>query len=351
MSEEVCPKCNVPFSIKRTGYGAEVLVCPKCGYEVDKSKAGLSARVEAISLAKETEMGWEPSLTFFTLLLQFTVGAYLTTLLVNYFSNLKEFASVPLSALWAPALLGLIVSVGHGKNLKSLLRIATSLRSSYLGREVVLLGLFTLLLLLYPIRNMILPEQTVNLIHDYISVATGILGLAAMVGIYVIPARPCWRHFYTPFSFILPAVISGPIFVQLSIGAASNTVIQSTPFGLVVVGLAASLSIIDLFLYQKYRLYLKAQGDETRACLAKIDSKKSMYTLKVVLRLATAALCIASIPLTSVFSVSVWLAYTTLYFALSFSAEAVSRGLFYLSVGAPVGEERFLKYAKGLSGV
>ncbi len=351
MSGDACPRCTAPLTVRRSGYGAEILVCPKCGYEVDKSKVESASRIERMALAKETEMSWEPSLTLFTVLLQFTVGAYLTTLLVNRFTDLKEFTSASLSVLWAPALLGLVISAQHGKNLKSLLRIVTTVRASYLSREVVLLGLFTLLLLLYPIRSLILPQQTVIIIHDYVSIVAGALGIASMVGIYLMPARPCWRHFYTPFSFVLPSVISGPIFALLSVGAASSSMIQSTPFGLAVVGLAASLSIIDIIMYERYRFYLKAKGDETKACLMRLESKKSAYGVKVSLRLFTAALSVAYIPLSSVIGLYTWLAYTTLLFTLSFSADVVSRGLFYISVGAPVGEERFLKYAKGLSGI
>lgn len=208
--------------------------------------------------------------------MQLTVGAYLTTLFVYYLSDLKETASTPLSVLWAPALIGLIISAGHGKNIGSIIRMITSLRSSYLSREVLLLGLFTLLLLLYPFRSLILTQQTIQVIHDYVSVAVGVLGIAAMVGIYVLPARPCWKHYYTPFSFVLPAVISGPLFVQLFIGVASGTVIQGTPLGLVIVALVVSLSLLDIVVYKKvYKLYLNMQGDETRACLLKLDSKRA----------------------------------------------------------------------------
>lgn len=154
MSEEICPVCNSPLTLKRSGYGIELLVCSKCGFEAERSRFKPAHLKEQTTLAKETEMGWEPSLAFFTVILQFSVGAYITTLFVNYLSpDLKEFIHIPLSTLWVAALLGLLVSVGHGKNPRSFLLILTSIKSSYLGREVILLGLFTLLLILYPIRN------------------------------------------------------------------------------------------------------------------------------------------------------------------------------------------------------
>jgi len=275
LSEDLCPVCRSPLTPKRSGYGTDLLVCLKCGYQVEKSQIKQIQRVEQTALAKETEMGWEPSLTFFTVILQLTVGAYIATLFVNYLApDLREFSSTPLTTLWAASLAGLLTSIGHGKNPRSFLFILTSIRSSYLGREVILLGLFTLLLILYPLRSLILPEQTINIIHDYVSLATGVLGIAAMVGIYVVPARPCWRHSYTPFTFTLPAATSGPIFVLLLLGAASNHIIQTTPFSVIVAILVTSLSIVDILAYRKYRAYLATQGDETRTCLEKLDEKR-----------------------------------------------------------------------------
>jgi DMSO reductase anchor subunit len=351
LSEDLCPVCLAPLTSKRSGYGTDLLVCLKCGYQVEKSQIKPIHRTEQTALAKETEMGWEPSLTFFTVILQFTVGAYIATLFVNYLAlDLKEFSSTPLSTLWVASLAGLLISIGHGKNPRSFLFILTSIRSSYLGREVILLGLFTLLLILYPLRSLILPEHTINIIHDYVSLVTGVLGIAAMVGIYVVPARPCWRHSYTPFSFVVPAATSGPIFVLLLLGAASNRIIQTTPFGVTVAVLVTSLSVVDIITYRKYRAYLAIQGDETRACLEKLNARKTTYKLKITLRLLTASLSVASLPLSTSLSLDLWLTYTTLCLALTLSADIISRGLFYLSVGAPLGEERFLKVAKDLAG-
>lgn len=351
MSESSCPRCGSILAVRRSGYGAETLFCPKCGYEVDKGKAEHPSNRKHVALARETEMGWEPPLTLFTVILQFTVGAYLTTLFVHYLApSFAEFTAAPLSTLWVPALVGMGISAAHGKNPKSLIRIVSGVGSSYLGREVVLLGVFALLLLLYPFRSLILSQQILSLIHDYISFAVGVLGIAAMIGIYVVPARPCWRHFYTPLSFVMPAATAGPLYVLLSLGFASENVIQSSLFGLMVAVLVASFSVIDLLAYRIYRLYLNRQGDETKACLAKLDSMKAAYRLKVALRLLTASLCLAAIPLGNIISLPYWLTYTALCFALSLSAEVVSRGLFYVSVGSPVGEERFLRYAKEFGG-
>jgi DMSO reductase anchor subunit len=348
LTEEKCPVCSAPLASRRSGYGTDLLLCSKCGFKAERIQMKIAYFGEQTA-SKETELGWEPSLTFFTVILQFTVGAYVTLLAVNYFlPTLKGFISMPLSTLWVAALIGLLSSVVHGKNPRSFLFIPTSIKSSYLSREVVLLGLFTLLLILYPIRNLLLPEQTTNAIHDYISLLTGVLGVAAMVGIYMVPSRPCWRHLYTPFSFMLPAATSGPIFALLTLGAASNQIIQTTPLGIVTAVLVASLSTIDVLAYSRYRDYLAAQGSETRSCFAKLETKRTAYGLKITLRLLTATLCITSLPLSSILSVRAWLSYSAICLALILTAELVSRGLFYLSVGAPVGEERFLKVAKGL---
>ena len=351
MNKEKCPVCNSPLTLKRTGYGIDFLVCSKCGFEVKRSQMKITRVEEQTALAKETEMGWEPSLTIFTVILQFTVGAYVTIVAVSYLAPyLRWFISTPLSTLWAAALVGLLASVAHGRNPRSFVFILRSVKSSYLGREVILLGLFTLLLALYPLRNLFLPEQTINTIHDYVSLLTGVLGIAAMVGIYVVPARPCWRHFYTPFSFTLPACTAAPIFVLLALGAASNQIIQTSPFGIIVAVLVTSLSITDILAYHKYKDYLATQGSETKACLAKLETKRAVCELKIVLRLLTAALCIISLPLSYILNLHGWLIYTTICLALTLITEIISRGLFYLSVGAPVGEERFLKVAKGLLG-
>ena len=351
MMEGNCPVCNSPLTPKRSGYGIDLLVCPKCGFEVEKRQMKIVHLGEQTALAKETEMGWEPALTFFTVILQFTVGAYITLLAVNFISpDLKGFISTPLSTLWAAAVIGLLASVAHGKNPRSFLFIPTSIKSSYLSREVILLGLFTLLLILYPIRSLLLPEHVINTIHDYVSLLTGVLGIAAMVGIYVVPARPCRRHFYTPFSFTLPAATAAPIFALFTLGAASNRVIQITPLGVITAVLVTSLSIIDLLANRKYIDYLATQGNETKTCLAKLERNRAVYELKITLRLLTATLCIISLPLSTISNLHHWLIYTAVCLALILTTEIVSRGLFYLSVGAPVGEERFLKVVKGLVG-
>lgn len=114
--------------------------------------------------------------------------------------------------------------------------------------------------------------------------------------------------------------------------------------------MVTSISIIDLLAYHKYRDYLANHGDETRACLVKLEAKKTAYRLKATLRLLTATLCVASLPLSTLLNLPIWLIYTAFCFASALLADIVSRGLFYLSVGAPVGEERLLKVAKRLVG-
>ena len=350
MSEKYCPKCNAPIELKRTGYGTEVSSCKVCGYKEITGQTEFKEK--RVNLGKPRDKknmwGWEPSLTLFTVIIQLVTGSYLTILITKYlFPQSSSLSQTTLTFLWIPAVIGMLISVSHGKNILTVVNMFRTVGSSQLSREVLFLLIFTILLILYPLRGFLIPASTPLVIHDIVSIIIGVVAVASMARIYNLPSRPCWNHVYTPISFTLTLLILGPTAFLMTMSFLSGNILLLQQFLTYSLIFVAILSLIDILAFRGYRLFLKSGGDDLKTCLVELESRKHLLKTKIALRYITILVAVASI-FSTYLSTSTIGIMLSICFVVSLSCEIISRALFYSTLGISIGEQRFLKSIRRL---
>ncbi len=152
-------------------------------------------------------------LVIFTVLSQLAVGALITVVLLDHYSDKIDKSlgkKLTLIILGATAV-GLGFSLLHLGHPFEAYRALANLGSSWLSREVVLFSVFTLLLIAYYFQWQ--KDSSNKKIVGILASVTGILGVISSGMVYVLPAVPAWNNFSPLVFFILTAVVLGPLFV------------------------------------------------------------------------------------------------------------------------------------------
>jgi len=156
------------------------------------------------------------SLVFFTTLAQLSVGIILWFTFSGYFYNDMGMLIETGLSLRNPVLLALVfigvatvVSFLHLGNPSNAPNALNNLSGSWLSREILALGAYSLSLLV----ALLLGWKTGDTEYlEYTLVTSLVLGLALlwmMIRIYVIPTIPAWNNWYTPLSFVSTAICLG----------------------------------------------------------------------------------------------------------------------------------------------
>lgn len=143
------------------------------------------------------------SLVLFSVLSQAAAGIVLISTFLPGAPGAR--AALPLAAL------GLAVSLAHLGTPAGALRALANLRTSWLSREVLLTGLFTVSAGVY---GYLLSDRVVGL-------GAGLLGLAALYAqgrVYRLPTRPEWRHVANLCSLFASSLLLGALIVALTGG-------------------------------------------------------------------------------------------------------------------------------------
>jgi DMSO reductase iron-sulfur subunit len=119
-------------------------------------------------------------------------------------------------AAFATATAGLVASLLHLGRPARAWKAVRNLKTSWLSREVLLLGVFTALTGAYAVTAMVArPADGIAMAFASATVAAGCAGVYASGRLYMLPARPVWNSQRTIVSFVATALGVGPILAML----------------------------------------------------------------------------------------------------------------------------------------
>jgi DMSO reductase anchor subunit len=158
----------------------------------------------------------EWSLVFFTTLAQWSVGIMLWFTWAGFFSPAANPGFVTGPGLHNPALLALILigsamlsSFLHLGNPANAPRALNNLSGSWLSREILAIGAFSLSLVGVLITAWQLGNPTYLKYLMVLSSMCGLVLLWMMIRVYVMPTIPPWNSWHTPVSFVFSALNLG----------------------------------------------------------------------------------------------------------------------------------------------
>ncbi len=164
-------------------------------------------------------------LVFLTLLSQIALGAVAATAVIHSISAITDVDhAVTTGALSRSAWVGFVISaLALGASIFHLGRPAhawkamRNLRTSWLSREVALLGAFSGTALLYALAQAVsAPAISVVVPAGLLATALGAAGVFASGRLYLIRARPMWNSPRTIVGFFASALTMGPLVVVLA---------------------------------------------------------------------------------------------------------------------------------------
>ena len=250
-------------------------------------------------------------LVVMTVLTQLSVGSFAVIWLLQLLTATSRLGLAAISSL-ALGGLALASSTAHLGRPIHAYRALKMWRRSWLSREVLLFGSFSMMAAFYAACLWLGLRLSIEL--GAATVALGIAGIAASACIYLVPARPSWNTKFTVADFFLTASLLGPLFAA-AIGAASGRMLT------VLEVAAASAQLLN----QTLRFLWLTASD----CFEHQASARLLSTTLVKTFLLRGALLIAggiAVPLSGLpFS-----RFGALLMA--FAGEILGRYLFYVSV-------------------
>lgn len=186
---------------------------PAAGQTISTTRITLSQNTETVLERVDTDRirpeHPHVSLVVMTVLMQAIIGSLIGSLLSH------TAGPVTLTALLFTTGIALNISVFHLGRPAYAWRALKMWRRSWLSREVLLFGMFSVALALataiswmqawniIALPPWILPSIT------WIAGVTGIAGIIASAFIYLVPARPAWNMLHTPVDFLASAALLG----------------------------------------------------------------------------------------------------------------------------------------------
>ena len=273
--------------------------------------ARLPSDVRSVGAARATPQHPHWSLVMMTVLTQLSVGAFVTTWLMQVVGASAGLAAPALMALCA-AVAGLGGATFHLGRPVYAYRALKAWRHSWLSREVLLFTLFTVAGALY----------TGALWSGFARAAvlgclTSLLGIAAVTAsafIYRVPSRPAWNTPLTLVQFNLTAGALGPL-LTIAVGGDSLRWVPAA---------AAAMAASQLVLIAVRFVRLVAGGDAELKATARLLSTtlKGRFIARGLL-LAVGGIVL---PLAAHSAVLLWAAL-----AIALAAEILGRYLFFVS--------------------
>jgi len=279
----------------------------------------------------------EIPLVFMTVLTQISLGGFLALFLGDIMSLFGFEATNSLMALLVmlPSAIGLPLSALHLGRPFLALTAMKNIKTSWLSREALALGVFTGLMSLVVAIYFFELSVSLRLIIEALTLLIGIYGIYAQSMIYRIKARPSWNRFTTNLKFFGVAYIGVFLLAVVSGVLTFNSVM--TP--LVSLGMLGAVSQL-FFTYEDIRSLDTIKENEYQLLRTKRLLNENFKTIKL-LRLGSLVLGGVLMPLLSlvfISSSSFNVATIILTFALLvvFISEIFDRFLFYSTV-VPLG--------------
>lgn len=278
----------------------------------------------------------ELPLVFMTLLTQISLGGFLALFLgdlMSYFGY-ENTGWIMALLVMTPAAIGLALSALHlGRPLLALTAMK-NIKTSWLSREALALGIFTLLMSITVAIYLLNISPLLRLFIETLTLLVGIYGIYAQSMIYRIKARPSWNRITTNFKFFGTSYVG--IFLLSFVGSISS--LHEAIIPLTTMGMLGALAQL-FFSYEDIRT-LDAKESEYQLQRTKRLLNENFKNVKLF-RLSALVLGGVVLPLlalvlisgSSFFEASIVLGISL---ALSFLSEASDRFLFYTTV-VPLG--------------
>lgn len=206
----------------------------------------------------------ELPLVFMTVLTQISLGGYFGLVLFELFSFFGGQGPDWTLALLVmlPAALGLPLSALHlGRPFKAMAAMK-NIKSSWLSREALALGMFTLMMTVTVALYFFDASVPIRFVFGMMTLGTGIYGIHAQAMIYRIEARPSWNRPTTNVKFFATAyagvylLACGALFSEMPLAAAALLglgVVLAAVQGIVTFKDKAALCDEGIYSYQLQR--------------------------------------------------------------------------------------------------
>ena len=145
----------------------------------------------------------EIPLVFMTVLTQISLGGFLALFLGDVMSlfGLPNVNYLIALLVMLPAAIGLPLSALHLGRPFLALTAMKNIKTSWLSREAVALGVFTLLMTIVVVLHFLESSKILILLVELITLLSGVYGIYAQSMIYRIKARPSWNRITTNLKF------------------------------------------------------------------------------------------------------------------------------------------------------
>jgi DMSO reductase iron-sulfur subunit len=279
----------------------------------------------------------EVPLVFMTVLTQISLGGFLALFLGDVMSLFGFESTNWIMALLVmlPAALGLPLSALHLGRPFLAMTAMKNIKTSWLSREAVALGVFTLLMNIVVVLYVIEASTFVRLFVEALTLGVGIYGIYAQSMIYRIKARPSWNRVTTNMKFFGVAYIGA--FMLGLVAVIFGMLEVAVP--LVALGMLGALAQM-FFTYEDFRTLSSESENEyqlkrtARLYNENFEKVKQFRALSIILGgvfLPLLAIVLVSSGLFDGASVVL-----VLSLALVFASEISDRFLFYSTV-VPLG--------------
>ena len=310
---------------------------PTTRYTIDET-ADMTPADEHIIKPNHSE--WP--LVFMTVLTQISLGGFATAFLgesANLFGfNLPTPNFVMMAIIFLLSAIALPLSALHlGKPLKAMTAMK-NIKTSWLSREALWLGVYTLGTFLVALLYFFEFSQTVKFLLEIATLAAGIYGIYAQSMIYRIKARPSWNKKETTKIFFNVSYI-GLLLVSLILVLNNHYSTAS-----VILPLALFIAYLQYEELKRLKDFYSSLDEKTKN-FYQLNKTKFLYEVnfKKHLDFRTKSLYVGSLglPLFTMFllaneSYSFTIFILTISLIISFSSEIVSRLLFY-KTAVPLG--------------
>lgn len=279
----------------------------------------------------------EMPLVFMTVLTQISLGAFLALFLVDLLSPLSFGSANWMMALvvMLPAALGLPLSVLHLGRPFLALTAMKNIKTSWLSREAIALGVFTLLMNIVVVLYFLDVAYSTRILVEALTLGVGVYGIYAQSMIYRIKARPSWNRITTNLKFFGVAYIGAFLLslVALMFGMLEVTII------LTALGVVGALAQVFFTNEDARTLSIEGENEYQLKRTARLYDENFKYMK--LFRLVSIVLGGIILPLLAIllvssssFSLATIVLFSSL--ALVFASEISDRFLFYSTV-VPLG--------------
>ncbi len=276
----------------------------------------------------------ELPLVVMTLLTQTSLIGFIALLfgdLASHFTNLHSPDFLMAFTIFLLSAIGLPFSALHlGRPIKAMSAMK-NLKTSWLSREALALGIFTALLGVCALLYYLNIDGILRLLVEVVTAAVGVYGIYAQSMIYRVPAKPTWNRASTTYKFFL----SG--YTALLLLALIAVYEQKVEVANILLAFSILLASLHIYLFiESIRFYESVKEDDefyyqiSRAKYLLENDFKKLFTFRKI-SLFLSGIILPLFAIVALNAKSLGFAFVFLLFAsvLGFASEFAGRLLFY----------------------